>query len=128
MRNIKDKVLYSFLFFLFVAADQLSKYYFSGKEFRNYYFAFSLHLPVWLMYFIYAILLAALLSWFISSKTKTQWIKISFILVLAGAVSNLVERIALGYVRDFIYIHTGIFNLADFMIILGLLILFVSKS
>ncbi|MBU6447871.1 signal peptidase II [Patescibacteria group bacterium] len=124
MKNIKEKVLYSFLFFLFVLVDQLTKYYFSDHSFRNYFFAFSLHIPIWLMYAIYAILLGGLLYWFIVATKKTVWTKLAFVLIVAGAISNLVERIALGYVRDFIYIHTGVFNLADFMIILGLIILF----
>lgn len=124
MKNIKEKVLFSFLFFLFVLIDQIAKYRFAGREFRNYFFAFSLHLPVWLMYLIYAILLAALVLWFIYSRKKTVLVKLAFTLVLAGALSNLTERIVLGYVRDFIYIYTGIFNPADFMIILGLLVMF----
>jgi lipoprotein signal peptidase len=33
------------------------------------------------------------------------------------------ERIVLGYVRDYLYIFGGILNAADFMIIVGILLL-----
>jgi lipoprotein signal peptidase len=45
-------------------------------------------------------------------------------LILAGAVSNVGERTIFGFVRDWVYIYTGVFNLADGYIILGIIILF----
>ena len=56
--------------------------------------------------------------------------KLAWALVLAGGASNIIERIIMGSVRDFIYIHwrnlTGIYNLADFYIIVGVLVLLVA--
>ncbi len=126
MKSIKDKVLYSLLFFLFVIIDQVSKYFFSANEFKNYYFAFSIRMPVWLMYFAYVVMLAALIFWFYKQRSKKVTVKLGFVLVLSGALSNIAERIILGYARDFIHIHTGVFNLADFMIIGGLVLLILS--
>ncbi len=124
MKNIKEKILYSFLFFLFLLIDQASKL--SATDiFKNYDFAFSIKLPQTLIYSIYLILLAALGYWFINKAQKNWQNKIAFVLILSGALSNIVERIYLGYVRDFIYIYNGVFNIADFFIISGIVILII---
>jgi signal peptidase II len=124
MENNQDKIKYSLLFFLLVLLDQASKAYvlknISRLIFRNYNFAFSLVLPKPLIYLVYLALLSALVYWFVrkSEKTKTQYL--SFVLIFAGALSNILERLHQGYVIDFIHIHTGVLNLADFYILAGI--------
>lgn len=49
--------------------------------------------------------------------------KLAWTLVFAGAISNVTERVVLGYVRDFIFIFGGILNLADLYILGGVFIL-----
>ncbi len=50
-------------------------------------------------------------------------------MILAGAVSNLLDRLTLGYVRDFIDLNLGFtFNVADIFIVLGLLALFLINN
>lgn len=117
--------LYFLTFVCAIIADQITKKIFTNQpgEFRNYAFAFSLPIPTWLIYIIYAILLAALIFWFWRKQHKNWQARTGFALILAGALSNIGERIALGYVRDFIHIHTGVFNVADFIIIFGILLL-----
>ncbi len=53
-------------------------------------------------------------------------------LIMAGALGNCYDRIALGHVRDFVYFHVdairfecAIFNFADNMLVAGALILMV---
>ena len=54
---------------------------------------------------------------------------ISLTLILGGAVGNLIDRIVLGYVIDFISIHIGnifywpAFNVADSAITIGAVLL-----
>ena len=92
--------------------------------FPNKDFAFSLKIPIAIIYLIYFILIALLLVWFARQQPKTLRLKIGLALVLAGAVSNIYDRVALGYVRDFIYVFWGnIFNLADLYIVGGILTL-----
>jgi signal peptidase II len=100
-----------------------------GKQlFPNYHFAFSLPVPTAISYIIYALLLSGLIIWFIKLENKSLSSKIAFVLVLTGALSNILDRMALGYVRDFIYIGWGgVFNLADVLIILGVLIILREK-
>ncbi len=52
-------------------------------------------------------------------------------LVFAGAVGNQVDRLVLGYVRDFLILRQhpqGIFNTADVFMVLGVLLLLVTWS
>lgn len=132
MKNIKEKSALSFLFFLFTFIDQFTKRFVlkeqSALVFRNENFAFSLELPSFLMYPTYVVLLGLLLNWFVKKENKKILDKLGFVLILSGAVSNIGERILNGFVIDFIHIHTGVFNIADFFIILGILFLFFSKE
>ena len=125
----ESKKLWPFVFLLLalVLADLLTKH-FAGHIFKNNQFAFSLPLPLWLIYIIYAVVLASIAFY----VYKHHWgfgfyAKIAWVLIFAGALCNILERIALGFVRDFIYITlrqwTGVYNLADFYIILGIIIL-----
>jgi len=106
--------------------DQLSKYIAAHQAaiFRNYNFAFSVALPVWLMY-IYYFLILAVIGWYVRSRYRifSGPEKIAWILISAGALSNIGERLTLGYVRDFIYFGSGVFNIADFFILLGIALL-----
>jgi signal peptidase II len=135
----------SFVFWLgffaaLVGLDQLTKYLAFVGSFGNFLnafkpaikkfhyfnraFAFSLPLPVALIYFLYAVILSAIV-WYVyrNHRQFSRPAKIAWALILAGGISNIVERVALGYVRDFVYILSGIFNLADGYIIAGVIIL-----
>ena len=50
-------------------------------------------------------------------------------LILAGAIGNLIDRIFLGYVRDFIYINLPFmpyyFNIADVFLTFGVILLLI---
>ncbi|MBI5500074.1 MAG: signal peptidase II [Deltaproteobacteria bacterium] len=57
-----------------------------------------------------------------------RWVELAFPAVLGGAVGNLVDRVRLGYVIDFIDLHAGgshwpTFNVADIGITLGVIAL-----
>ncbi len=59
------------------------------------------------------------------SYTKSLWYVSSFVLIVAGAVGNMVDRLWLGYVRDFIrfdFVTFPIFNIADICLTVGLII------
>jgi signal peptidase II len=131
--NIKQKnerpkyFAFVFSFIALILFDQIAKY-FAHNIFRNSNFAFSLPLPAWLMYLIYTAVLAAMV-YYISKHNRnfSLAVKIAWTLIFAGAVANITERIVLGYVKDFIYITflkwTGVYNLADFFIIFGVITL-----
>lgn len=53
---------------------------------------------------------------------------ITCVLILSGAIGNLIDRIAYGYVIDFLYfrlIDFPIFNFADCCVVIGAILLFV---
>lgn len=114
-----------------ILIDQLSKVaagHLGWSIFLNDQFAFSLPVPVVVMFAIY---IAVLIG--ISIYVYKTWIrfddlqKTAWVFVYAGGLSNVFERIALGHVRDFIPIANGMLNLADFFIIIGLILLLVSQ-
>lgn len=77
----------------------------------------------WLIAIPFAIvLLVTYLAW----KTDAgHWIaRLGFSLIIGGAVGNLIDRISLGHVVDYVLFHVGswsfaIFNLADAFITVG---------
>lgn len=64
------------------------------------------------------------------------WINLSFVLIMSGAIGNLLDRVFRGYVVDFIevtFIDYPVFNIADIFIVTGailfaFLVLFVIKD
>lgn len=121
-----------FLFAALIAIDQLVKNY-AANIFKNNAFAFSLPVPVWIMYLIYGAVLAGMIHYCVRNYREFNLIsRLAWTLIFAGAFSNIIERIMLGYVRDFIYITlykwTGIYNLADGWIIAGIVILLLSHK
>ena len=57
-----------------------------------------------------------------------KWFEVALVLILAGAVGNLIDRIGVGYVIDFIQLYYGVwrfpaFNVADMAIFIGALML-----
>jgi signal peptidase II len=72
------------------------------------------------------IMLAALIAGFIFLPERFVILKLAVAMLIAGAIGNLVDRIAFNEVRDFIYtnmIFTGAYcNIADYCIVIGVII------
>ena len=119
-------IVFVFLFIGLILIDQGTKLL-AKNIFINENFAFSLPLPVWLMYPFYFVVIAWLFynlkKNFYELRITSRW---ALVLILAGAVSNFAERLIFGHVKDFIYIKflglVGIYNLADFYILLGIIL------
>jgi signal peptidase II len=121
-----------FLFVVLVFIDQFIKQR-AKNIFHNSNFAFSLPLPVWLIYLIYAGVILWMVYYAVKNYRSFSFIaNIAWALIFAGAIFNVGERIILGYVRDWIYITafkwTGIYNAADFFIIAGIILLLLPIS
>jgi signal peptidase II len=73
----------------------------------------------------------AILYWlFVRGAAASLSLTIALGLIMAGALGNCYDRLALGHVRDFVHFHVdsinfecAIFNFADNMLILGALVL-----
>jgi signal peptidase II len=62
--------------------------------------------------------------WMAKTPKEQKLLSISFALILSGAVGNLIDRVLLGYVIDFLDFHWAgyhfaAFNVADSMIFIG---------
>ncbi len=124
----KKNLWWVLVFLLLIFFDQTAKYFYTGKIFQNNKFVFSLPFPQWLMFSLYAVILFFIIKYCAKNYqdlNKRQWF--AWTLIMAGAVSNIGERIALGYVRDFVYIFNGVFNIADGYIITGIIILLLQQ-
>lgn len=72
-----------------------------------------------------ALMMAGLTVWLIKSKPKKLLPVICIAAVLGGGIGNLIDRIFLGYVVDYIILFpfTFIFNFADICVVIGAIIL-----
>ncbi len=68
------------------------------------------------------LIIGALVALIIVKKPKSKIFSIAVSLIISGAVGNLVDRIALGHVVDFLdarFIDFPIFNVADICVVIG---------
>jgi signal peptidase II len=73
---------------------------------------------------IAVIVVAAIIFYYRHLPASQWWIKVSLGLQLGGALGNLLDRLRLGYVVDFIDFKIWpVFNLADSAIVIGVAIL-----
>ena len=84
-----------------------------------------------LLFFIIAMIASIVIIYFICSKKMLNFIseKIALGLILGGTISNAIDRLVFGGVRDFIYLkfmNFAIFNIADMAITIGAILLGVS--
>lgn len=92
--------------------------------FANDQFAFSIALSSPVMYTIYFMVISAVgyYIWTVNSSFN-RLEQLCWVLIVSGAFGNVLERLYLGYVQDFLQIGTGYINLGDVYIILGIVCL-----
>ena len=83
----------------------------------------------WILVGVTSLMLIAVLAFFLSGKVTGKLEVFSLSLLLAGGVGNLIDRISLVYVIDYIdvrIINFAIFNFADICICVGAFLLCVA--
>lgn len=124
------------LFVLFFALDQLSKWWavqelelgesvdFGFALSENYGMAFGIDLPQPLIFILIALVLGVGIYLVVQEKLwRDHWHLTGLALLSAGALGNLVDRIRLGYVVDFIKVYWWpTFNLADVFIVAAIVL------
>lgn len=100
-------------------------FFINFSVFKNPYIAFSLPLSGLLFYIFLGIVLIFVISNLITSYQERKITAVfSLSLIIVGAVSNILDRILYGAVIDYVDISfLFAFNLADVMIVVGVLIL-----
>lgn len=129
------------IIFLLVFLDQSTKFIFSDINFANSYFglvsgknfgsAFSLFSWVEsysLIIAIISIFLIFLLYYLREHFLVNIYSKLALLTFISGVIGNMIDRIFLGYVRDFFYINNfSIFNFADVYLSVGIILLLYSE-
>lgn len=133
--NVKNKNPQLFMkktlvFFIAIIADQVTKIFakshligsghgiIAEKISCNYFIAWSIPLQGYLFWIIWLGVMTIL--FFFTLKVKNN---LAIIFILAGATGNFIDRIRYNCVIDFIQIGSfPVFNLADIMITVGVLI------
>ena len=139
-------LLFGLLALLIVAADQITKFMIQ-KNFRtgqsvevikgvlNFTYvknegaAFGIMQGAKIAFIVITLaVFAAAFIYFKKYKPQSPLFLTATAFVLSGAVGNLIDRVALSYVRDFIdvaFISFPVFNIADSMICIGALLIIV---
>lgn len=114
------------LVLIFVILDQITKH-FLGKI-KNFGAAFGLLEGLNWLFIIVSFLVVSIIIYYKNKVNKKAYYGLIFL--MAGTIGNLIDRLALGYVRDFIQIWIyPSFNLADIFNVIGVvLILIYSKK
>lgn len=80
-------------------------------------------------FIIVTIVVVAFILWYwknIPDNKWGNWMKFALILIISGAIGNLIDRVVLGYVVDFLYfilIDFPVFNVADICVVVGVIVL-----
>lgn len=147
------KIVYFGIAILAIVTDQLTKWmasshltlheqnpvmpFFNLTLMHNYGAAFSFLSNAggwqrWFFTIVAIVISVVLVVWITRLKDNEKWLGISLSLVLGGAIGNLIDRLAYGYVVDFIQwyydrFYWPAFNIADSAIFLGAAMLLISS-
>ncbi len=80
------------------------------------------------LFTILALLVALAIIYYYPSVPRREWgLRLAMGLQLGGALGNLIDRVTVGYVTDFISVGTfPVFNVADASITIGVIVLILS--
>jgi len=120
---VHKKIKFYFIAFLIIIIDQITKAFLTKTT--NTGVAFGLFKGnTTLIILISLIITGIILYYLVKSNSFILSIGLSFL--LGGAVSNLLDRVFLGHVRDFIQIFIiPTFNIADMFNVIGALLIII---
>ena len=97
--------------------------WFGWEKFLNPGIAFGLPVPIWLALIFSMPILVGLIYFLRASWGRGESAKIvGLILIITGALSNILDRVLYRETVDYIRIFTGVFNIADGCIVLGVVV------
>jgi signal peptidase II len=76
----------------------------------------------WIIIGLNGLLIAGILAFLILRRPQNRLLKVGLCMVVAGGAGNLIDRVALGYVIDFIdltFMRFAVFNAADICVTIG---------
>ena len=85
----------------------------------------------WVFLVLSTVMIIALIFYIVKYKPSSKWVMTSLILIVGGGIGNMIDRILLGYVIDFIdfcafpNLWRWVFNIADSAVCVGTFMLSV---
>src|SRR3989344_2848272 len=126
--------------FAIIVLDQITKLIFSSRDFfigplhihlvKNFGLGFGLNFGLLLNLMVVALALIFFVYYYFSHRPELSVLgKLAFALIFFGALSNIIDRLYLGHVRDFLDLGLGFtFNVADVFVVAGLIIILFKES
>ncbi len=142
MKNKIHLAIYIVASGFFLLLDQVLKYlardnqdfvYYLGTRFLGWEYypntgiAFSLPFPNWLLVVVTPILITLLVFWILQKKKILLTTYLGLFLVTAGALSNFIDRLFFAVTVDYLRVFTGVINLADILIVVGVGLLILGE-
>jgi len=114
--------------FLFPTANRsifsLPTWFIQLTDHRNYGMTFDIPFPQTLLLAITFLILLGLVVVLCTRKSLTWVEAIGIGLVIGGAIGNFMDRLLLGFVRDWLlFFHRSAINLADVAVLIGVILL-----
>lgn len=85
----------------------------------------------WVFLVLSTVMIIALIFYIVKYKPSSKWVMTSLILIVGGGIGNMIDRVLLGYVIDFIdfcafpNLWRWVFNIADSAVCVGTFMLSV---
>ena len=76
----------------------------------------------WVFMVFSTIAIVGLLIYLFRFRPESRWMQVSMAMIIGGGIGNMIDRIFLGYVVDFIdftLINFAVFNIADSFVCVG---------
>ena len=76
----------------------------------------------WVFMVFSVIGIAAMILWLVKAKPESRWERVSVAFIVGGGIANMIDRVRLEYVIDFIdcrFIDFYVFNVADSFVCVG---------
>lgn len=117
-----------FTFIFLIIIDQYVKVWFmvqDGHEYLcNYGIAFGVKMPQLIFVLLWLVVMIVMSMLWYKVKDLGMSVHIAFLMIFAGAMSNVIDRLWHGCVIDYIpFFHISSYNFADFLIMTGAIIL-----
>ena len=83
----------------------------------------------WVFMVFSTVSIIALLVYLFRFRPENRWMQISMAMIIGGGIGNMIDRIFLGYVVDFIdfrLINFAVFNVADSFVSVGAVLLVIA--
>lgn len=82
----------------------------------------------WVFMVVSTLAIAALIFYLVAFHQDSKWMQVSLAMIIGGGIGNMIDRVLLGFVIDFIdftLIDFAVFNVADSFVTVGAGIMFV---